>query len=138
MTTKRYFTLCILDGDKWYPDFGDYELEVVAQELDDRLDSDDSLKRSDTRIVTSTDEQGSIEAAVAALNVRRNGHFHWSPHHFNMLSINRLIDNGEAAIKAIKILSADGPGVHINSVERLRRIYNICRLLEDVAAQPKE
>ena len=71
MTTKRYFTLCIFDGDKWYPAFGDYELEVVAQELDERLDSDDAIKRSDTRIVCTTDEQDSIDYSVARLNVKR-------------------------------------------------------------------
>jgi len=64
-----------------------------------------------------------------------------------------LIDNGEAAIKAIKILSAEGteqldrhlnPGIPAKGPDiraardSLRRIHNICRLLEDVAAQPKE
>jgi hypothetical protein len=64
---KRYFTLAVRDDGRWAPQFGDYDRSVVADELNDYVDSHD-YRRKDLRILTTTDAQAAIDAAVAALN----------------------------------------------------------------------
>jgi hypothetical protein len=64
---RTYFTLCTREADGvWSPQFGDYDKDCVRFELDDYAQHD--YKRKDLRIVTSYDDQASINTAVAALN----------------------------------------------------------------------
>ena len=68
---RRYFTLAVLpkaDGQQWSPQFGDYDREVVAQELEDTRE--DWPKRSKFMIVETDDDQASITVAIDNLNAR--------------------------------------------------------------------
>ena len=66
--SHRYFTLAIRQPDRCYfgIEFGDYDRSVVQDELQYYLDQ--GFPRSALKIVSSRDDQASINAAVAALN----------------------------------------------------------------------
>lgn len=61
----KYFTLAVKTGNAYFPDFGDYDHEVVQDERADRIESGD---RDRMRIVSSQDDQASIDEAIAKLN----------------------------------------------------------------------
>lgn len=66
---RKYFTLAVLpnyEGAKWGPQFGDYDREVVAQELADT--KEDWLLGSKFKIIKTADDQAAINAAIDALN----------------------------------------------------------------------
>lgn len=65
---RTYYTLAVREGGVFAPQFGDYDRETVAQELEDLLDGYDAPRRKDCRILKTTDRQSDIESAVAALN----------------------------------------------------------------------
>lgn len=67
--TKKYYTLVQLEAGKWSPQFGDYSKAVVTQERRDMHESFPCPKLKDLRVISSADDQTSINAAVAALNV---------------------------------------------------------------------
>lgn len=67
--TKKYYTLVQLEAGKWSPQFGDYSKAVVTQERRDMHESFPCPKLKDLRVISSSDDQASINAAVAALNV---------------------------------------------------------------------
>lgn len=59
---KSYFTLCIQIDGVWPPQFGDYSRRVVVEERKY------SEYRRCQRIITTDDNQASIDAGVKALN----------------------------------------------------------------------
>jgi hypothetical protein len=62
---KTYYTLVIREGGHWAPEFGDYALKTVDEEMD--CLSDDH-KRKDMKIIATLDDQNSIDVKVAELN----------------------------------------------------------------------
>lgn len=69
---KKYFSLLQRIDGRWTIQFGDYVKSVVNQEKIDMIDSDDSLKSRDFTIITTSDDQASINAAVEALNAAQH------------------------------------------------------------------
>jgi hypothetical protein len=67
-TPRPYYTLVVRRLDAWFewwtPEFGDYDKSVVEDEREALMDNP-FVK---TRIVRTTDDQASIDAAIAALN----------------------------------------------------------------------
>lgn len=63
----KYFTLLTRQSatEAWSIHFGDYDREVVADEQADVKDSDETIK---TKIISSKDDQASINAAFAKAN----------------------------------------------------------------------
>lgn len=69
MTKRTYYTLLVRDNktSPWAIHFGDYDRECVKDEQNDIVDSEE-YRRSDTKVITTDDDQPAINAAVAALN----------------------------------------------------------------------
>lgn len=66
---RTYYTLAVwpkAEGQQWSPQFGDYDRDVVAQELEDT--KTDWPKGSKFRIIQSADKQEAINASIDALN----------------------------------------------------------------------
>jgi hypothetical protein len=64
---RQYHTLLLLDRGAWRPEFGDYDKSVVEAELDDYHDGG-GYRLADLCIITTSDTQAAIAAAVAKLN----------------------------------------------------------------------
>jgi hypothetical protein len=71
--SHRYYTLLSREMDapgtgqlRWTIEFGDYSKGIVQSEFENFLDH--GFRRKDLRIITTGDDQASIEAAVADLN----------------------------------------------------------------------
>jgi len=64
MGERNYYTLIVLFGDNWSPEFGDYDREVVVEEQDTY---DREFK---TRIICTGDRQFEITEAVRVQNIR--------------------------------------------------------------------
>ena len=64
--TKRYYTLAVRfeASDRYTAQSGDYNREVVAQERDDEYE-----EAYATKIISTQDDQQSIDAAIAKLNM---------------------------------------------------------------------
>jgi len=62
---KTYYTLAVRAEDQWCPEFGDYDLKTIDEEMD--CLSDD-YKRKDLKIIATLDDQQSIDAKIAELN----------------------------------------------------------------------
>ena len=60
-----YYTMVVKYGDRWGPEFGDYERQVV---LDQIIDEYPDATPNEVRMVVSKDDQKSIDAAIALLN----------------------------------------------------------------------
>jgi len=71
---KTYYTLAIQweKGDRYSPEFGDYDLECVNDERDDILYSYD-LKGSQIKVIKTDCDQSSIDQAIAKLNAKLKG-----------------------------------------------------------------
>jgi hypothetical protein len=72
--SKRYFTLIAKEPDaKWSPQFGDYDREVVNEEMRDYKEhvGDGCQWSPGTKfsIIGTADDQASIEACIAKLNI---------------------------------------------------------------------
>lgn len=69
---RPYFSLLTRESDgKWYPQFGDYERSVVADELRDSYLGPVGMgyRRADTQIVrTATDLKADLDAVLTRLN----------------------------------------------------------------------
>lgn len=64
-----YHTLITREDGIWSPQFGDYDREVVAYEMDDFTEYQ-GYARQDVKIIrTKTDAQSEIDALIADLNV---------------------------------------------------------------------
>jgi hypothetical protein len=55
-------------GQLWTPEFGDYDREVVEQEIRDQKDSGSFIKGTKYKIITTDGKQASIMQAVEKLN----------------------------------------------------------------------
>jgi len=65
---KTYYTIAIRrDDGKWYPEFGDYDREVVADERADILHGAEVTAKN-VKIIRSNHAQADIDAAIAKLN----------------------------------------------------------------------
>jgi hypothetical protein len=67
--SKKYFTLAVLptaEGQQWSPQFGDYDRDVVAQELKDTRK--DWPRKSRFTIISTDGTQAAINAAIDNLN----------------------------------------------------------------------
>lgn len=65
MSNKSYYTLLMFVDGKWFIHFGDYEKEVVEDEL---ADFKDSAPKAKLKIIRTGDSQAAIDAKVAELN----------------------------------------------------------------------
>ena len=67
---KTYYTLCVYEPqhDKWFIHFGDYELDVVADEKQEMNYGWDGIPMKHMRIVKTSDQQADIDAALDKLN----------------------------------------------------------------------
>jgi hypothetical protein len=66
---RKYFTLVERNEDgKWYPQFGDWKREVVAQEIIDRRAGFEAPRAKDLKIIASGPRQVEINAAIAKFN----------------------------------------------------------------------
>ncbi len=65
---RRYHTLAVWDceGQAWGPQFGAYDRQDVDAELEDYRDHGHAKK--DLKLITTSDTQAEINAAVAKLN----------------------------------------------------------------------
>tara|TARA_R100000049_G_C1851499_1_gene18576 strand:- start:167 stop:472 length:306 start_codon:yes stop_codon:yes gene_type:complete len=71
---ENYYTLVELDQalGKWIICFGDYDLEVVRQEMKDMVEDLEQIdKIVGYRIIRSSDKQADIEDKVKLLNLNR-------------------------------------------------------------------
>ena len=59
-----YFTLAVRENDHWYIAFGDYERDVVLDEMEEYW----HLERFDKKVIKTDGNQLSIENAIADLN----------------------------------------------------------------------
>lgn len=71
---RQYFTLAVwpkADGQQWSPQFGDYDRECVAQELEDTRE--DWPRGTKFKIICTGDQQADIDAGIDALNRKHMG-----------------------------------------------------------------
>jgi hypothetical protein len=66
--SHRYHTLLRREDGIWAIEFGDYSRAVVQDELEDTVGGYQDVRRKDLKIITTYDDQASINAAVADLN----------------------------------------------------------------------
>ncbi len=68
---RNYYTLIVRDDKQasWCIHFGDYDLDTVQQERFDLIDADE-YKGYNIKIITTTDDQRSIDEAVNVQNIR--------------------------------------------------------------------
>jgi len=71
ISARRYHSLLIRENGTWGIHFGDFDKEVVQQELVDLRDG--GTKGKDLFIVTTGPLQADIDAKVASLNARAQG-----------------------------------------------------------------
>lgn len=66
---RTYYTLAVQweKGDRYTPEFGDYDLECVQDEREDMMYSYD-LKPKQVKVIKTDDSQSSIEQAIHNLN----------------------------------------------------------------------
>lgn len=71
---RTYYTLAVQweKGDRYTPEFGDYDLECVQDERDDMLYSYD-LKGRQIKVIKTDDSQSSIDSAISKLNATLKG-----------------------------------------------------------------
>ena len=71
---RKYYTLIVREDGAWSAHFGDFDHAVVSAERDEITGPHVSahhvcpVKKSDTKILTTNDDQGSINIAIAAIN----------------------------------------------------------------------
>lgn len=72
---RTYYTLAVQweKGDRYCPEFGDYDLECVNDEREDMLNSYYDLKPKQIKVIKTQDTQASIEEAIHNLNQALKG-----------------------------------------------------------------
>ena len=67
---KPYFTLVVYDTEnkQWYNEFGDYDKECVAWEMDDYIHGYMDVKPKNIKILKTLDDPNSIQTAINKLN----------------------------------------------------------------------
>jgi len=68
---RRYHTLLTRTDGRWGIEFGDWDREVVVEEMLDSYAAD--FKAKDRKIIATSGKQADINAAVAALNIKAEG-----------------------------------------------------------------
>jgi len=64
-----YYTLLVLDDDRWSPQFGDYDRDVVAEECHEYIQQ--GYRRAQIKLITLPDDrQETIDRKCALLNKR--------------------------------------------------------------------
>lgn len=63
---RKYFILAERCGGQWSVEAGDYARATIEDEYQDRRDHD--VRARDLKIVSTTEDQAAIDAAVAKLN----------------------------------------------------------------------
>lgn len=70
---KRYFSLLTKEPDgQWAPQFGDYDRETVAEEMESYREDSGWPEGTKFRILSSGDTQAAINEAVAKLNAKES------------------------------------------------------------------
>ncbi len=64
--SRPYYTMVVKYGDTWGPEFGDYDRQVV---LDQIIDEYPDATPNEARMIVSKDDQRSIDATIAFLNM---------------------------------------------------------------------
>lgn len=59
---KKYYTLCTLENGLYFPQFGDFDLNVVKQEIED------SYSDCKCKIIKTDNNQKAINLAIVQLN----------------------------------------------------------------------
>jgi len=74
ITMKTYYTLAIQweRGDRFSPEFGDYDFECVIDEREDIVYSYD-LKASQVKVIKTDGSQSAIDQAISKLNSTLKG-----------------------------------------------------------------
>ena len=69
-TGKPYFTLVVYDTEykQWINEFGDYDKECVADEMDEYILGYLDVKPKHVKILKTSDNQQAIDAAINKLN----------------------------------------------------------------------
>lgn len=62
---KKYYTIAIREFDQWGAQFGDYDKDVVIQEIENCFSD---YPKADRKIICTADSQAAIETAIAKLN----------------------------------------------------------------------
>ena len=65
-SSKNYYTLVVRENDQWSPQFGDFNKEVVNDEMDD---SYGEYKKKDLRVICTSESQEQIDTEVRNLNL---------------------------------------------------------------------
>lgn len=66
---KKYYTGLTRDDGVWSPQFGDYDRQVVEDEMEDSFIACHApYAKRDLKIIVTGDAQADIDAAVAKLN----------------------------------------------------------------------
>ena len=73
-TGENYFTLVVYDIEhkQWFNEFGDYDKECVADEMDDYIHGYLDIKPKHVKILKTSDNQKEIDAAITKLNGAQN------------------------------------------------------------------
>lgn len=66
MGGRPYYVLAVNEEGQWIMGFGDYDRRTVRDEMQDYRDQ--GIRRKDMRVLTTADDQDSVQAAVDALN----------------------------------------------------------------------
>ena len=64
-SNRTYYTLAIKIAGEWTPEFGDYDREVVEDEM---AYYGNEYKQREMKIVATSDEQQDIESPIDSLN----------------------------------------------------------------------
>lgn len=67
---EPYYTMVVYDPEfkQWYNEFGDYDKECVAYEMDDYIHGFMDVKPKHIKILKTADNPNSIQAAINKLN----------------------------------------------------------------------
>ncbi len=63
---RQYHSIITREDGKWSPQFGDFDKEVVKQEMEDSYR--ENFKAKDRKIITTGSSQKDINDAIAKLN----------------------------------------------------------------------
>ena len=69
-TGETYYTLVVYDIEhkQWFNEFGDYDKQCVAEEMDEYIYGYHDIKPKNIKILKTTDNQKDIDSAITKLN----------------------------------------------------------------------
>ena len=111
-----YYTLAVKDADtgQWGAQFGDYDRDTVKDERADMADGYDRIPKCRMRILTTSEQQSDIDAAIAALNGKEPV---WRDKH----DINKLADECWPVVSGTPALDAA-------TTEQMNTLFNRWKL----------